>query len=509
MNTITRSWIAGLIVLLTGISGCEDHSSLTLPDTKLDLENGTYVAVGNSITAGLQNDALYKEAQKYSYPALLARQMRVESFEQPLISSPGISSRGRIEVVNLQTLATTRNDEQGQPVNTNIGHPYHNLGLPNAEISDYLNEQNTLSERSLYPLIINDGNPQNPLSSIHRAVQSLEPDLVTFWMGNNAILDYASSGGLKPFTDPQAFASQYGKAISAIESLPGDPTTVVLNIPSIQSIPFATRIGPVLRGMLQGKQDVPGLVVQKTFYQQNASIGASENREPAGLVETPDLADSDSSLVLLTARDFLPLLGITAEQQAFQQIKSYWLNFLVEAGVINQNEAQNMSTDELEQTLTDFTIAQYEETFGSVEASQFAQQYPGFEFDDPFGFSARSPFPNQFVLDQNEISISSTLTGIYNATIEQHGDVQVDMHAHFNQILKNGYNSPEIDKPLTPTIGSLFSLDGVHPTNKAQAVITNKIIEKLNRSLDAAVPKVDLRQIPRGIPIDQSPPEAF
>ncbi len=501
MKLFTKYWITGLVLVSVSLWGCEDYSEVTLPDTQLNIEDITYVAVGNSITAGMQHDALYQQAQEYAYPALLARQMRVESFEQPLISSPGKSSRGRIEVTNLQTLQTTRNPNQGDLVNANIGHPYHNLGLPDAELSDYLNNQNTLSNRSLHPLIINNGNPQQPLSSIHEAVAQHEPDLVTFWLGSGDMLNYTSSGGLRPFTDPQSFATQLNQSITAIESL-DDPITVVMNIPSIQSIPFATRVGPTLSNMLQAQQGVPGLVVQKTFYQENQAIGASENRQPAALIDTPDLANPDSALVLLTAQDFLPLLGTTANQQGFQAIKSYWLNFLVEAGVITQNEAQGMSTDQLEQTLTDFTIAQYEDTFGSVAATQFAQQYPGFEFDQPFGFSGQNPFPNQFVLDANEISISSTVTDIYNAQIAQVGDVQVDMHKLFDDILKNGYNHPTLDKPLTANIGSLFSLDGVHPSNHGQAVITNKIIEYINDSEGADIPKVDLRQIPRGIPVN-------
>ncbi|MDX5480335.1 MAG: hypothetical protein LPK07_01500, partial [Hymenobacteraceae bacterium] len=49
----------------------------------------TYVALGNSLTAGFQDAALYREGQLNSYPAILADQFEAvggsEVFRQPLM----------------------------------------------------------------------------------------------------------------------------------------------------------------------------------------------------------------------------------------------------------------------------------------------------------------------------------------------------------------------------------------------------------------------------------------
>ncbi|HEY2943311.1 MAG TPA: hypothetical protein VGN09_12830, partial [Vicinamibacteria bacterium] len=49
-----------------------------------------YVALGDSLTAGISNGALVETHQRRSYPALIAAQAGVSAFEQPLISEPGI-----------------------------------------------------------------------------------------------------------------------------------------------------------------------------------------------------------------------------------------------------------------------------------------------------------------------------------------------------------------------------------------------------------------------------------
>src|SRR6185436_8077360 len=50
----------------------------------------TYVAVGDSLTAGFSSASLVVTHQSGSYPARLARQAGVAGFQQPTVSDPGI-----------------------------------------------------------------------------------------------------------------------------------------------------------------------------------------------------------------------------------------------------------------------------------------------------------------------------------------------------------------------------------------------------------------------------------
>jgi len=72
--------------------------------------------------------------------------------------------------------------------------PYDNLGLPGAPLADLWIPSDI--PRRIWPAIIR-GAAGLPKSQF-RAVKALQPQLVTFWLGNNDVLGYATSGGVSP-----------------------------------------------------------------------------------------------------------------------------------------------------------------------------------------------------------------------------------------------------------------------------------------------------------------------
>lgn len=54
-----------------------------------------YIALGGSLTAGVRDGGYFNEGIQTSYPALVARQMRLEKFEQPLFNSSDFNGYGR------------------------------------------------------------------------------------------------------------------------------------------------------------------------------------------------------------------------------------------------------------------------------------------------------------------------------------------------------------------------------------------------------------------------------
>ncbi|MCS7082464.1 MAG: SGNH/GDSL hydrolase family protein [Bacteroidetes bacterium] len=216
-------------------SGCmEFHEAELEPVPSGSARFDKYVAVGNSLTAGVQHGALYEEAQRYSYAALLARQMRVREFEMPLVSSPGLGNR--LEVSRFDPITLTVNASQGQPKNAGLARPYDNLGIPGAVLADYLNADGGISSRSqqnpYYALVLRGA------SSMHALVSQLRPTLLTFWLGNNDVLGYVTSGGLRPFVPAAAFDALYRQTAAALKQT--GASVVVANIPSVTAIPFVT-----------------------------------------------------------------------------------------------------------------------------------------------------------------------------------------------------------------------------------------------------------------------------
>jgi len=84
----------------------------------------------------------------------------------------------------------------------------------------------------------------------------------------------------------------------------------------------------------------------------------------------------------------------------------------------------------------------------------------------------------------------------------------ININGFFNNIitsyLNKGYGYLDASQDtLNPVIGSLFSLDGVHPTNKGYALVANEIIKDINSKYNAKIPEIDVRQIPLGLPWKQ------
>src|SRR5438105_9405758 len=87
-----------------------------------------YVALGDSLTAGFEAGSINAAYQAHSYPALLAGQFGIGSFQQPLVSPPGLPA-----ILTLQRLVPTPviapADGSGQPINLNLPRPYDNIAV--------------------------------------------------------------------------------------------------------------------------------------------------------------------------------------------------------------------------------------------------------------------------------------------------------------------------------------------------------------------------------------------
>jgi hypothetical protein len=50
-------------------------------------------------------------------------------------------------------------------------------------------------------------------------------------------------------------------------------------------------------------------------------------------------------------------------------------------------------------------------------------------------------------------------------------------------------------------LGGLFTLDGIHPTNTAYAILANQFIATMNTNLHTSIPQVDVNQIAKQDPL--------
>ncbi len=439
MKNILKLISGSLLALLIVLTGCEDRTDLTAPEafSTGDANFASFVTIGNSLTAGYQSGALYQSAQEYSFGNLIAKQVGAK-YEQPLVSDPGVG--GRIEVVSLSPFATTRNTNEGTPLNLNYAAPYNNLGVPGALLAEMTMTSSTatsLTANPLFDLILRGiGTP------VEQA-KALNATFATVWIGNNDILGHATSGGVKPYTDIPTFQFLYNAMLDSLAET--NAKVLCANIPSVTAIPFFKTVGPGVALAIQPAVDA-GLAMG-LFYNTNGQMG------PADLtsIATPTALLSGEVLLTLASSPYAALIGQPTG-------KFYRDNGISDPSLL------------------------------------------GIDTTQAFGLHPLNPWPDAFTLDPNELATIATQIQGFNDAISAiaaaHGYGVVDINSFFNEVAANGYTANGITFTTEYVTGGLFSLDGVHPTSQGYAIVANKFIEAINSNFNASIPLVDVSTIP-------------
>lgn len=445
---ITLVALVALVVVL--YSGCTDSDPAALGPGLGNVTVTKYVAIGNSLSAGYQSNGLYKSAQDYSFPNLIANQLKVAganlgAFEQPYYSDPGTpgadGKASRYEIISLVgPVIGPKGLAPGAPTNSALPRPYDNLGVPGAVIFDFLDTTNftlkALPPRSnpLFALVFRSSSfGKNALQQ----VKALKPDLVTFWLGNNDVLGYATSGGFSPTSPTSAavFGALYAQALDSLRAALPNAKILVANIPDVTSIPFFLTLGPKIR------PSIPAGVTLR--YQKHGETGLASGSSAA----------LDDILLCLTGSAYAPLLGVPGGK--WYRDKGY------------------------------------------------PALPPGIDTTKPFGFHPQNPWPDALVLDADEMTVAATAVTAFNQTIAgvaaAKGAVLVDINGFFAGVKRGGYYWAGQKYTVDYVSGGIFSLDGVHPSSRGAGIIANQFIKALNTSLGASVTYVDLASIP-GIP---------
>ncbi len=248
---------AAIAIAALTIFGCKDNAPSGPTAGLGSLSVTKFVSVGNSITAGYQSNGWFESGQKYSFPNLIAQQLNASgasvTFVQPLWSDPGtpiagttIPSQYMILSMAGPIIGPNTHLTAGSPENLTYAAPYNNLAVPGALLYDFLYASDANSCASAV-----FAQSPNPLFSSTlrlfgtqlQQVRILHPDLVTFWLGNNDILGYATSGGAVLSTPAANFAGLYLYSLDSLRAAVGSSATIVVaNIPDVTSIPFFTTI---------------------------------------------------------------------------------------------------------------------------------------------------------------------------------------------------------------------------------------------------------------------------
>lgn len=110
-------------------------------------------------------------------------------------------------------------------------------------------------------------------------------------------------------------------------------------------------------------------------------------------------------------------------------------------------------------------------------------------------WGASVPVEDIYILTESEIALIDTYTEIYNNILQQEADARaikiIDLSDFFNQI-NAGITVSGIEITTEFVKGGFFSLDGLHPNQRGQAMIANEFIKKINTEFGATLPVYDI-----------------
>ncbi|MEP2937661.1 MAG: G-D-S-L family lipolytic protein [Gilvibacter sp.] len=464
-----------------------------------DLSN--FVSVGNSLTAGYADGALYITGQENSYPNILAGQFALAGggdFTQPLVDDNlgGLTLSGNVIAENRFVLSANADGPfparlEGTPttdVANALASPFNNMGIPGAKsfhlVSPGYGDVGGVLTGTANPYYARIATSSS--STVVGDAASLSPSFFSLWIGNNDILSYATSGGsgvdqtgnLDPttygpndITDPTVFASVYSQEVDALVASSGQG--VLLNIADVTSIPYFTTV-PVFSIPLD---EATATALNAQFAQYN-------------------------DLILPTLVTF----GIISAEEAASRTISFSAG-LGNAPIITDTDLTDVSTilqgppanlpEELANLLGQLRQAKADDLIVLPAASVLGTQVG----DDPLQVNGVSvPLANSLVLTSTEQARVATAAASYNATIQAIAAANdlafVDARSALAQVANGGvsYDAGLLTDAFVS--GGAFSLDGVHPTPRGYAYTANLIIQAINAKYGATIPQVNVGSYP-------------
>jgi len=226
LNTLTRVAALGAVVAL---AACSDKPNPLGPSTPVggDIFK-SYVALGNSITAGFQSNGIMDSTQRQSYARLLAIQMGTQ-YHYAALAGRGCTP----PIVNGLTGALFANAPAGTcdlRTTSSVTDILNNVAVPGARVLDPTSAS-TVASNALTTFILG-GKTQ-----VQRALDA-NPTFVSIWIGNNDVLQPALSGLFQPIVSTQAqFQTSYDLMIQQLLAAEPNLKGVLIGVAMVQYLP--------------------------------------------------------------------------------------------------------------------------------------------------------------------------------------------------------------------------------------------------------------------------------
>ena len=514
-----------LFMLGAALVGCDgEYDSLVdanadrnpIPDTEVEASQGdadftNYVAIGNSLTAGYMDGALYNNGQDFSLAAQISGQFELTgapvTFNQPDINSVNgyntLANTGSGPVLGRFKLDTSIPGPSptisGDPIGPYTGttSALNNFGVPGIQLGQLLTpatgDPNLQNNPAFNPFYARFASAPGT-STILGDVLSADPTFFTLWIGNNDVLGYATSGATRPeiLTSQANFQAQFSAVINSL-MMETSASGVVANIPPILATPIFRAVpynaieldqesaNQLNTSFSQFNMVLDGLADSGLISEEDAErrkVNYQSGNNPILIVD-PNLNDLSDEFDLVQAVN--PRIG-EAERAALQPYV----------------QSRPMVVDP--QTGPELVLL----SAGSVLGTPAIPGNP----NTPTGVAI--PLGAEYTLTSENIIEIETARATFNAIIE--GTVTAaggrlalfdtnKLGGAFADIFGLDGSQPGISVDgvfLNPDFSpnGVFSTDGVHPNARGNAILANEFLRVIETEFNASIPKIDVTSLP-------------
>lgn len=506
-----------LTAVLVGFTACNDEEDfedqLDNPTEEVvypDLTPGTadfsnYVAIGNSLTAGFTDNALFIASQENSMPNMLAQKFALAgggTFTQPLMDD------------NIGGLLFGGNQNEdgsfGPRLYFDGSGPASLPGMSSTEaFAPSLGSQNNMGvpgAASFHLLYDGYGNPANlltdpptanpyyvrmasaPNATILGDALAQQPTFVSLWIGNNDVLGYATSGGdqtVAAITPQATFEGSINAIVGALQA--ANVQGVMANIPYVTTIPHFTTVPynpldptnpdfgpqiPLLNSIFGALNPIFNAV------DPNRAIVFSETEASAVVIKDESLDNISGTIIAAlnaspTFPGFIAQFGLPAE--AAPLVANLLGATYGQTRQANANDLLVLPSSSVIGTVNMESVAALmDQGLPQALAGQFSVE----------GVSL--PLEDKWVLiptEQDELQIA---TDSFNETLEaaatSAGFAFVDANSLMQQLDNGGYSDGNFILTSSLVTGGAFSLDGVHPTARGYALLANEFMKEIDET---------------------------
>ena len=471
LNSWSRAGVVATAVLLNACAPSQDAPSPTA-----GLNVSRYLAVGDSYTAGFSAGGLTRASQEYSFPNLLARQLRLASpeamFSQPLLETGSGSGYTALVVFTPAGFARCRR-VAGQAVRRIVPNPTACGGPDTVRLLTRNATASTLPQ--------NLGVPGLFLSQIE-----------TPGLGNEA--SATPGAAFNPYFERLLPAGDSRSYLQVVTAAAPAATFFTYFLGLDDLLPFV-RSG----GQCGGLDDV---TLPNRIQLQNSMIQNSKK-----ILDRLTANGQKGIIATLPALSTLPILRLGQGEILQARLKVTFGDtaniYIPDPQPIVQGQssgpAQRISDG-------DYVLATALARIGQLTPVRVGATTVML----PYGRHIRNPLRDEDVLDSRELSFAKGILDRYNAELER---LASDVYklpvitvagtintlnldgVLFNQIA-NGISVGGVGYSTEPVRGNVFSLDYFSLTPRGNALLANAFIAALNRAYRSNIPAIDVNSLP-------------